>query len=77
MAQYARRHKRRRYDRNFMLSGLVRGGGIESPGGSASRPVAEPRVEEPEFQTKSAGEELVHGDQGTGCQEASAGAADG
>ena len=23
MAQYARRHKRRRYDRNFMLSGLA------------------------------------------------------
>ena len=77
MAQYARRHKRRGYDRNFMLSGLAGVGGIQDLQAPASRPAAEPRAQEPEFSTKSAGEELVHGDQGTGCQEASDGAAHG
>lgn len=77
MAQYARRHKRRGYNRNFMLSGLTGGMPVEDLQSSASRPAAEPRAQETEFSTKSAGEELVHGDQGTGCQEASDAAAGG
>lgn len=77
MAQYARRHKKRGYNRNFMLSGLTIPGGLQDLASSASRPAAEPRAQETEFQTKSAGEEIVHGDQGTGCQEASDSAAGG
>lgn len=70
MAQYARRHKRRGYNRNFMLSGLTGGMPVEDLQSSASRPAAEPRAQETEFSTKSAGEELVHGDQGSVTGEA-------